>query len=99
MMLKDIKNGNAIEESNKAPAIGSYLHKKEMSRQDRDKNRQGQPATKPEQEPQDGPGRGPGPQKPQPPAEPLPRQVSSPGAAEIRYCPARAGPGRTPGCQ
>merc|ERR1740121_3293844 len=41
MMLKDIKNGKAIEESNKAPAIGSYLHKKEMSRQDRDKKRGG----------------------------------------------------------
>merc|ERR1740123_2755695 len=33
MMLKDLKAGNPVEESTKQPAIGSYLHKQETSRQ------------------------------------------------------------------
>merc|ERR1719510_1153989 len=32
MMLKDLKNGNPVEESTKAPAIGSYLHKIEIEK-------------------------------------------------------------------
>jgi len=37
MMLKNLKNGNPVEESKKAPAIGSYLHKEEMKKQDEKK--------------------------------------------------------------
>mmetsp|Transcript_103121 Transcript_103121/g.204813 ORF Transcript_103121/g.204813 Transcript_103121/m.204813 type:complete len:393 (+) Transcript_103121:92-1270(+) len=32
MMLKDLKSGNAVEESTKTPAIGSYLHIQETKR-------------------------------------------------------------------
>lgn len=32
MMLKDLKSGNAVEESTKTPAVGSYLHIKETKR-------------------------------------------------------------------
>jgi len=35
MMLKDLKSGNPIDESSKAPAIGSYLHKIELERSSR----------------------------------------------------------------
>jgi len=35
MMLKDLKNGNPVEESTKAPAIGSYLHKIEIEKSSR----------------------------------------------------------------
>jgi len=38
MMLKNLKAGNAVEDCKKAPAIGSYLHKIEMSKQDKDRN-------------------------------------------------------------
>lgn len=34
MMLKNLKGGNPVEESKKAPAIGSYLHKEEMKKQE-----------------------------------------------------------------
>jgi len=32
MMLRDLKSGNAVEESTKTPSIGSYLHLKETKR-------------------------------------------------------------------
>merc|ERR1719456_1369135 len=35
MMLKNLKSGNPVEECKKAPAIGSFLHKQEMAKQDR----------------------------------------------------------------
>lgn len=39
MMLKSLKSGNAVEECKKAPAVGSYLHKTEMSKNDSQKSR------------------------------------------------------------
>merc|ERR1719492_81799 len=39
MMLKDLKNGNPVEESTKQPAIGSYLHKEENRRARRSRSR------------------------------------------------------------
>lgn len=38
MMLKSLKQGNAVEECKKPPAIGSYLHKVEMSKGDKDRH-------------------------------------------------------------
>lgn len=38
MMLKSLKQGNAIEDCKKPPAIGSYLHKAEMSKNDKERN-------------------------------------------------------------
>merc|ERR1719336_1136156 len=35
MMLRDLKSGNPVDESTKAPAIGSYLHKIELERANR----------------------------------------------------------------
>lgn len=35
MMLKDLKSGGPVDESTKAPAIGSYLHKIELERASR----------------------------------------------------------------
>lgn len=38
MMLKSLKQGNAVEDCKKAAAIGSYLHKTEMSKNDKAKS-------------------------------------------------------------
>merc|ERR1719460_2859242 len=37
MMLKNLKQGNPVEDCKKPPAIGSYLHKVEMSKQDKER--------------------------------------------------------------
>lgn len=38
MMLKNLKQGNPVEDCKKPPAVGSYLHKTEMSKNDKDRS-------------------------------------------------------------